>query len=173
MALATHQTADSSFAGILIVGYGNSLRGDDDLGPYIVRQMARRDWPGLCTKVVLQLAPELAEELAHADFVIFVDARMAPRGQVSVEAVSEAAPCEGLTHVAAVETLLRLARSAFGRSPRAWVVGVPGSDFSFREKISSTGQANACLAMQRIEELLRTLGPKATRHRQRLGRVRR
>jgi hypothetical protein len=60
--------------GILLIGYGNELRGDDGVGPYVAREIDRRDLPGVRTFALHQLAPELAEEIAGADGVIFVDA---------------------------------------------------------------------------------------------------
>ena len=67
-------------AGILVIGYGNELRGDDGIGPRVAEAVAARNHPGVRVRIVCQLVPELAAELAEARTVIFVDALMDPDG---------------------------------------------------------------------------------------------
>lgn len=61
----------------LLIGIGNPLRGDDGVAPWLVetwgRRRTRRD-AALRVRVVNQLLPELAEELAAVQRVLFVDA---------------------------------------------------------------------------------------------------
>ena len=62
-------------AGVLVVGYGNPLRGDDGIGWHAARRLA--DDPRLAGARVLachQLAPELAEDVSQASLVVLVDA---------------------------------------------------------------------------------------------------
>ncbi len=86
------------------------------------------------------------------DLAIFVDARLPPGEPVVIETVAADAGWDGLTHASGVERS-GITRTLFGRAPRAWIVGVTGSDFSFREGISPRGLANADLALREIEEL--------------------
>ena len=60
---------------ILVIGYGNTLRSDDGVGPRVAMAVASREWPGFNAIAVQQLTPELAEPLAAAELAIFVDAR--------------------------------------------------------------------------------------------------
>ena len=60
---------------ILVIGYGNELRRDDGLGPRVAASLAG---PGVRALAVRQLTPELAEEVATARLVVFVDARVNP-----------------------------------------------------------------------------------------------
>ena len=79
-----------------MIGFGNPLRGDDGIGPWLVEQALPR-WlraasggargplgsPGLegvVLRSVPQLLPELAVELVRVRRVLFVDAWLAPAG---------------------------------------------------------------------------------------------
>ena len=63
-------TGDSD---ILVIGYGNELRGDDAIGPRVARAVRRR-YPDLKTVAAHQLTPEMAARLAGVRLAIFVDA---------------------------------------------------------------------------------------------------
>jgi hydrogenase maturation protease len=112
---------------VLILGYGNPLRGDDAMGPIAAERLG-----GLA---VHQLTPELAERIAEADAVIFLDADATlPPGEISVTPIE---PAEvQLTHHAAPAGLLHLARTVYGVAPKAWLIGMGGEDFDLREGLS-------------------------------------
>jgi len=57
----------------LVIGVGNPLRGDDGAGWWLARR-ARRHRPPPAVRLVRQVTPELALELAEARRVLFVDA---------------------------------------------------------------------------------------------------
>src|SRR5262245_30725916 len=57
---------------VVVVGYGNELRGDDAVGPRVAQAVAAWDLPGVCGLAIHQLTPELAEILAAAARAIFV-----------------------------------------------------------------------------------------------------
>jgi hydrogenase maturation protease len=60
-------------ARVLIVGYGNPLRGDDGLGWHAAEAL-RAALPEAEILAVHQLTPELAEDASRAELVIFLDA---------------------------------------------------------------------------------------------------
>jgi hypothetical protein len=62
---------------VLIIGVGNDLRGDDGAGPAVIDAVERHDLSGVRTVWAHQLLPELAEQIAVAERVIFVDAEIA------------------------------------------------------------------------------------------------
>ena len=76
-------------AGVLVVGYGNSLRGDDGIGWHAARLLT--DDPRLAGARVLachQLVPELAVDVSRAALVVLVDAAAdGDPGAVSVRRV--------------------------------------------------------------------------------------
>jgi hydrogenase maturation protease len=143
-------------APILVVGYGNSLRGDDGIGPCVADRLAARGLPGVGALAVPQLLPELAAELAEVRLVIFVDARVGPpQPEVEVIPLDPAGPADLMTHVGTPQALLALARTVYGTAPEAWCVSVAGQDFDFEEHLSPAGERNAGLAVEKIEAMVR------------------
>jgi len=138
---------------VLVIGYGNTLRGDDGIGPAVAEAVAARGLPGVRVRVVQQLTPELAAELAEVRRVVFADAAV---GGGAVRAVRLDATGAGgvMTHTADPRGLLALTRAVYGREPEAWLVTAAGADFGFRDGLSPTGRANAGAAAERIGQII-------------------
>jgi hydrogenase maturation protease len=124
---------------VLIVGYGNPLRGDDGVGCAITELLSSRPHtPGMQVIQTHQLTPELAEELSHADLAIFIDAACNVRpGEVATRQVVAQHPdpsrfCHHLTP----QQLLYYAQSLYGSSPMAWTITVGGELWGFCEQLS-------------------------------------
>src|ERR1035441_6445297 len=67
-------------AELLVIGYGNTLRGDDGVGPRVAEAIEKLNLPGVRTLVCQQLSPEYADPVSRARTVVFVDAAVdAPR----------------------------------------------------------------------------------------------
>ncbi len=106
----------------LILGCGNTLRGDDGVGPWLCAWVERRfaSEPGMRVIARQQWTPDLAEEIAAAESVIFVDCSVAVApGSVHLDDVSsnttETAPA---THACSAQELLALARELYGTVPQ-------------------------------------------------------
>lgn len=129
------------FSKILILGFGNSTRGDDGAGWEVIRRLDALDLPGLETRVSQQLGLELLEEWGGYEKVLFVDA--APGGaEARLERVveSEATPSAS-THHLKPETLLHLSRQLYGRCPGLYLCRIPAEQFGFGDGFSpSTGR---------------------------------
>ena len=126
----------------LILACGNTLRGDDGLGPWLaewaeeqfqsqpeVRMISRQQW-----------TPELAQDVAQAQAVLFVDCSVdsAP-GSVQLIPVEPASSAEGLAthHVGAAE-LLALARELYDKGPQeAWMLTVGAGSTELGETFSA------------------------------------
>ena len=61
-------------ASLLVIGYGNTLRRDDGVGPKLADAVAALGLTGVRTLACALLTPELAEAVSQAQRVIFVDA---------------------------------------------------------------------------------------------------
>jgi hydrogenase maturation protease len=136
---------------VLIIGYGNPLRGDDDAGPEAARRLAARG----CNAIDLhQLTPEVAEPLAAAKEAFFLDADSTlPGGEIRVSPVLEAA-AGPLEHHATPAALLRLAREVYGSAPRAWLVGMGGETFDVSEHLTPAAIYSVSRCEQYIEQAL-------------------
>ena len=113
--------------GVLVVGYGNPLRGDDAVGWRVAESIVSD--PRLAGAHVMtahQLLPELAVELGEAGLAVLVDARVGePPGSISVMHV---APCAGSSspfgHQLTPAALAALAETVAGRSADVVVVSI-------------------------------------------------
>jgi hydrogenase maturation protease len=130
--------------GLLLVAYGNRLRGDDGVAWHVadrvVAALAGVPSVRLRTITAHQLTPELADVVADAAIVVFVDAACdRPPGDVFVRPVLPApGPTAGLTHHHYdPPMILRLAREVHGRAPaEAWLVTVGANSFECGETLS-------------------------------------
>lgn len=149
--------ADADPAGLLI-GYGNPLRRDDGAGATVARAVQRRQVPGLRVLVVQQLTPELAEGIAQARFVVFVDARAAaPTESAARTALQPEDEPPTLGHKSDPRHLLALARVLCGSCPPAWLVTVPGRDFGLGQGLSRTARRGVAAALDEIARLVEGL----------------
>jgi hydrogenase maturation protease len=145
---------------ILVIGYGNTLRGDDAVGQHVALAVSNWNVPGLTVAAVHQLTPDLAEPISKVDLAIFVDAKLA--GERDLVDVRMLAPSNspGLSgHTSDPRALLSLASAVFGQHPRAWLATVPAVDFSLREGLSATASRGAADALARIASLIAANDP--------------
>jgi hydrogenase maturation protease len=152
---------------LLLIGCGNELRGDDGLGPEIVRalqtDLAATSIP-LQVMSFQQLDVILAETLAEARAAIFVDARDdgddRPVRTRRVRPASQPIVLHHTTHVTSVESLLRMARDWYGYAPPTFAVLPKGYNFELGTGISFSGRIAESLAKRAVRSLLRRLdGP--------------
>jgi hydrogenase maturation protease len=138
---------------VLVIGYGNELRRDDGIGPCVARAVAAWNHPGLLALAVPQLTPELADDLAFVDRVVFVDAGR--EGPFAVRSLLPAASGGGgRSHLSDPRGLLALTEALYGHRPTAWLVTVPAADLGLGTGLSDTARQGADEALRQIELLL-------------------
>ena len=132
-------------ARLLILGYGDPLRGDDGVGWHAVHRLRERS-AELDADVMSchQLTPELAEAVSRAERVIFIDARVGPTpGTVEVSEVAAGAPeYPTFSHHLDAATLVALAQGLYGRAPEAWILAVTGESFAYTDQLSASVQSS-------------------------------
>lgn len=136
-----------------IIGFGNSQRRDDGIGPWVIDRLKRRmeDIEGITLVALHQLGPELAEDLSTANGVVFIDAAIAPQsGGYSWSELFPVIPSHPFAHGLTPVSLLGLAQLLYDRSPPAWMVSVEGSDFEFGEGLSAAALDHATQAAQEV-----------------------
>src|SRR6516162_7751336 len=69
-------------ADVLVIGYGNTLRGDDGVGPRVAEAIGNLRLPGVRALICPLLTPELADPISRVEKVIFVDAAVDAPDQV-------------------------------------------------------------------------------------------
>ena len=139
----------------LVIGYGNSLRGDDGIGRKLAQTIAEWQLPGVRSLDLHQLTPELAAELAQVELAIFIDACPAKdHDAVTFQAIKPSASINFPSHFSNPQALLSLTQAVYGRCPPAWWVMVPGVNFSLSDRLSPLAKQKSEQALREIESLL-------------------
>jgi hydrogenase maturation protease len=138
----TLPTRDADSGHDLVICYGNPLRGDDGIAWQVAQELLDLKLEHLEVITVHQLMPELAQMVAQASGVIFVDASLEIEpGEIMVRELEPAAQSKTFTHHLEPGNLLALANMLYGRAPqRAIVVSVGVSDMDYTEQLSPTIQ---------------------------------
>jgi hydrogenase maturation protease len=145
---------------VLVIGYGNPLRGDDAVGQIVVGAVEQWRIPKVKALALHQLAPELAEDLARASTVFFVDASVDVRLEHPVVQDIQATESVGhSSHHSSPTELLALTKHLYGCVPRACLIEMPAEDFGLREEglreeLSSKAQAGVKEVLEFLYEAL-------------------
>ena len=136
----------------LVIGYGNTLRGDDGAGflaAELLRDRIHR--PDIEILSQHQLLPELMEPISRASRVIFIDASVSGRaGKVHRIPLRPAPACARVTHHATPEALLAGAQSLYGHTPEATLYVIPGRNFEVGQDLTPS-------VRRAVNELVATL----------------
>ena len=121
----------------LLLACGNTLRGDDGIGPWLAEWARQRfeDEPRLMVISRQQWTPELAADIAQADAVLFVDCSTVsqPGSLEMVDVQREAEPHGVGTHQVSAPQLLALAQELYDSLPRRsqlFTVGAQATELS-------------------------------------------
>jgi hydrogenase maturation protease len=144
-----------------VIGYGNTLRGDDGVGPRAAGVVEGWGLPGVRALAIPQLTPELAEAISTARLAVFVDACLASsEGDPWVE-VTPIKPIQDSSSLATSSNhssdprrLLALANRVYGRCPPAWLVSISAEVFGIGEEISPRAARGLDVAFAQIAAIL-------------------
>ncbi len=154
--------------GCLILACGNTLRGDDGVGPWLAQWAEERFSANPAVRVVSrqQWTPDLAEDVAHAEWVIFVDCAIdAEPGAVRVALLQPARSEPGVaTHHMGAAELLALSEHLYASLPRqALLLTVAAGSTELGETFSKSvndALPGACKMLEAT--VLRLLGNRRT-----------
>ena len=141
----------------LILACGNTMRGDDGVGLWLAEWAERRfaEQPGVRVIADHQWTPELAEDVARAQSVLFIDCSLdsAP-GSLHLMPVEPAAAGQGInTHHQNAAELLALSRDLFNSHPcNAQLLTIGAGSIEFGEAFSAAVSAALPDACKLIEE---------------------
>jgi hydrogenase maturation protease len=149
---------------ILIIGYGNPLRGDDAFGWLLAERL--KDKFHDCDMEILaahQLTPELAQPISRARYVIFADASMKSDAcGVTVTKLRESSDEDSsFSHRHSPESLLSMARILYGTAPRAaFLLTAQAYQMAYGEQVSPEMAVELDKAVERIAALCEFLSPQ-------------
>jgi hydrogenase maturation protease len=155
---------------IIVIGYGNELRGDDAIGRHIARAINAWQLQGVVSTDLHQLLPETADLIRSFDTVVFIDASLdSSILEVSVTPVIAHKTDSFGTHQGSPESLVALCRAIYGRAPEAWWVRIPVQNVNFGRGLSDAATKNKSVALDKIQWLLKSQAPESFEKNQDLG----
>ena len=155
---------------ILVIGYGHPNRADDAAG-YRVALAYQQSNPPADVRVVAQemLKPQVVEEMALSDAVIFIDSSAAA-GSPGAIAQQEVAPdanangvfAQPLTPARALEAC----RVVYSRTPPTHLLSVRGENYGFGARLSPAVEAAVPALLARLAEMVAAAltGPETAAH---------
>ena len=141
-------------AELLVIGYGNSLRRDDGVGPRVAEAVEELQLPGVRTLVCQLLTPEYADPIARVRRVIFVDAAVDRIDGVHFRKLEPGETSQLMAHSADPRTMLALSRDVFGHAPEAWWLTIPAIHLGFGTDYSPEAEAGFHAAVAVIKKLV-------------------
>jgi hydrogenase maturation protease len=154
--------SDSFPTRCLILACGNTLRGDDGVGPWLAAWARERFRSEPRVEVIArqQWTPELAEDISRTRSVIFVDCSIVSEpGSVDCVPVSVAAGDRALaTHSLGAPELLAVAHELYGCAPaHALLLSVGAGSTEMGEQFSAAVQAAQPEACRILEQAILSL----------------
>ncbi len=124
----------------LVIGYGNTLRGDDGVGYRLAEAVENWGLSQVEAYPCHQLTPDVAAQLAEQDRVIFVDAAQpqsppSPLILARISPRSDSAPTF-TGHYSHPADLLALTQQLYGRQPLAYTLLLPTTAMGYGETLS-------------------------------------
>jgi hydrogenase maturation protease len=139
---------------VLVIGYGNTLRGDDAAGIRAAELIAKR-LPEIECVCRHQLMPELVEQIAVSDIVLFLDADVNVAQPKARQIAPRVETDQPRTHFISPESLLSLSQQLYQQTPsKAYVVSIPASQFEFSEELSDLTVKSVEESVRLVESLL-------------------
>lgn len=145
---------------VTVVGYGNPLRSDDGVAWQLVEHLRQVLPEAIRIICVQQLTPELAEDVALSDLVIFLDA--------SSKGTPDTVHCEPVfsqpdelrfSHHLTPSELLTLSDRLYSATPRAFLISVQAECFDYGETMSPSVIHAVPEAVASVWNLIKKLHP--------------
>jgi hydrogenase maturation protease len=150
----------------LIFGYGNPSRGDDALGPELLRRIeALRQTgslPGFDTLTDFQLQVEHALDLRERPLVLFVDASVSAPAPFRFSRLAAERDHSYSTHAISPAAVLAVFRQIHAEPPPpCFLLAIRGEAFELGQPLSPAAEAHLNAALGFVTELLHTPSPDA------------
>ncbi len=149
---------------LVVFGWGNESRGDDGLGPELLRRLEAENLSDVATIEDFQLQIEHALDLEGADCALFIDAGRGTSAPFEFRQIFPRAGMTHTTHALAPESVLDVyAQVRAAPPPPAFALCVRGESFELGESISGQGAARREAAWDFLLQLMRERSVEAWR----------
>jgi hydrogenase maturation protease len=139
---------------VLVIAAGNDARGDDGLGPSLLKWIEAAAFPGVRTVLDFQLQIEHALEIAEARLALFIDAHCAQTRAAVLRQIGPAASPAVASHALHPDQVLAVADKLGLARPPAFLLGLAGAEFGLGQGLSSVGAESLAAGMELAARLL-------------------
>ena len=101
---------------LIIVGFGNKLRGEDAFGVDVISQLQKYKLQNTKLISTFQLTPELSLELKDAKKIIFIDASYSPNNHYKLACALDNHNSNSLSHQIDIKTLIYMINTLFNKT---------------------------------------------------------
>ncbi len=133
----------TDFNKLLLIGIGNSGRGDDGLGWKFTDLLSEKNYNWIDLEYRYQLQIEDTELINNYDTIVFVDA-----SHTVLKDGFEIRPCTASnhyffsSHMQSPETILYLSNDLYNKYPEAYTIAISGSEWELRSSLSAAAEKN-------------------------------
>jgi hydrogenase maturation protease len=139
---------------MLLIGIGNSGRGDDGLGWEFIERVSGLGYDFLDYEFRYQLQVEDAELIANYDIIVFVDASHDQLdGGFEMRRCISASHSYFTTHAQAPEAILHLANNLYNRFPKSYTLAISGEKWEMENSLSLDAKNNLQAAFEFFVEI--------------------
>ena len=156
-AVREHPRAGASCAlpRVVVLACGNVSRGDDGIGPALLRRLEALALPHVTAVEDYQLQIEHALDLESADLALFIDAGEGTPGPFTFTEIAPARALQHTTHAMSPEAVLQVLSQITERAPPpSFVLCVRGESFELGKSMSREAEANSEAAWELLTRLL-------------------
>ena len=137
---------------ILLIGIGNSGRGDDGLGWRFIEELENFGCDFLDCEFRYQLQIEDAELISHYDTVIFVDASHSKHNNgFEIKSCVPSDQVFFTTHAQLPDAILHLTKQLYPKCPNAYTLAISGAEWELNTCLSSEAENNLEAALYQFK----------------------
>jgi hydrogenase maturation protease len=141
---------------VVVIGYGNPGRGDDEAGPLLADKVEEWGLPGVTVVSDYQLNIEHAADLAESDLAIFIDASVDCPEPWELRKLAPENRNDFTTHAMLPETVLETCVQVYGKQTPSYVLAVRGDNFDLGAPQSAEFSRRIKSAADLLSEILRS-----------------
>lgn len=137
----------------LLFGYGNPGRGDDGLGPLLIKRLRQYNLADTACLTDMQLLIEHTIDLSGFDRILFIDADMSCAEPFEFSAVQAKKDDSYTSHALTPAALLYIYQQIYRHvAPAAFLLRIRGYAFELGNPLSEQAQNNLEAAISKVQQ---------------------
>ncbi|MDQ1245108.1 MAG: hypothetical protein QG565_1449 [Campylobacterota bacterium] len=112
-----------------VIGYGNSLRGEDAFGLDVIKELQKLPLKETKLLSAHQLTPEMTLELQDADEIIFIDSCHDDKNPYALACSLAEQSTLNLSHHISPKTIIYMLKNLYAKNPDFYIYSMMSSNF--------------------------------------------